>query len=494
MCAAMLFASCGTTDSSEDTQAATSSKTGVIRSSERQKLVENIESDKKPELIKVEFSGICKDEIKHHARLSDIYETDYRHNGVVGLIGSPIELKYDSVDEAQITFYYAKTQLRGIPEKNLLLMCYANENESYKEVKSAKLDTAACTVSAPISEQGVYLLLDAYTWYSTWGMDASQYAYDVDKTSFDTDWERECDTGSIMKLADKDWAKKNAPDFHVSTPEQLASAVYYVNGVNSTYGKVNITLEKDIDLTGYDWRPMGWNKASNHGFYGTVNGNGHIIKGMKIKCDYEQCGFIGYGMDITVKDISFINSDVTGTHSTGIAGGEIYGTSVWTNVYVQGKVSGGGEYGAIVGRESAITFKDCSADVTVDGKPFDYFSNRQKHTAETPVVEYYHLKRLPDGVIVRDDRKDMECTWHIELDGVQILERGTTDPRTGEPELELPTDVQWLKGTEGKHTIYLVSYIDGGYVRVSNIIEYEGTGLDDKQTTQKTVKGSIKTN
>ena len=47
MCAAMLFASCGTTDSSEDTQAATSSKTGVIRSSERQKLVENIESDKK---------------------------------------------------------------------------------------------------------------------------------------------------------------------------------------------------------------------------------------------------------------------------------------------------------------------------------------------------------------------------------------------------------------------------------------------------------------
>ena len=491
----MLFASCGTTDSSEDTQAATSSKTGVIRSSERQKLVENIESDKKPELIKVEFSGICKDDIKRHASLTDIYETNYRHNGVVGLIGSPIELKYDSVDEAQITFYYDKTQLRGIPEKNLLLMCYANENESYKEVKSAKLDTAACTVSAPISEQGVYLLLDAYTWYSTWGMDASQYAYDVDKTSFDTDWERECDTGSIMKLADKDWAKKNAPDFHVSTPEQLASAVYYVNGVNSTYGKVNITLEKDIDLTGYDWRPMGWNKASNHGFYGTVNGNGHIIKGMKIKCDYEQCGFIGYGMDITVKDISFINSDVTGTHSTGIAGGEIYGTSVWTNVYVQGKVSGGGEYGAIVGRESAITFKDCSADVTVDGKPFDYFSNRQKQKAETKVVEYFHIKRLPDGTIVRDHHDGFgNLGWVVELDGQQILHRATTDPYTGEQLLELPLDVQLLKGTEGKHTIYLDAYINDVRVRVSNIIEYEGTGLDDKQTTQKTVKGSIKTN
>ena len=281
-----------------------------------------------------------------------------------------------------------------------------------------------------------------------------------------------------MQLADKEWAKSNAPDFHVSTAQQLASAVYYVNGINPTYNKVSITLESDIDLTGYDWRPMGWNHASNHAFCGTVDGKGHYIKGMKIHMGYEPCGFIGYGWDAVMKDISFINADVSGTHSTGIAGGEVYSTNVWTNVYTQGKVDGGGrDYGAIIGRESSISFKDCSADVTVDGKPFKYFSYKQKQKAETKVVEYFHLTRLPDGVIVRDHHDGFEnLGWIVELDGQQILDRATTDPNTGEQELELPFDVQLHKGVNGKHTIYLAARINDAYVRVSNIIEYEGTG------------------
>ena len=52
----------------------------------------------------------------------------------------------------------------------------------------------------------------------------------------------------------------------------------------------------------------------------------------------------------------------------------------WINVHTQGKVSGGSDdYGAIVGRETDITFRDCTADVTVDGEPFEYLSYRQ-HT------------------------------------------------------------------------------------------------------------------
>ncbi len=43
---------------------------------------------------------------------------------------------------------------------------------------------------------------------------------DYDPTK--TDWENYGDTGSIMEIADTDWALENAPVFHVETKEQLA--------------------------------------------------------------------------------------------------------------------------------------------------------------------------------------------------------------------------------------------------------------------------------
>lgn len=52
---------------------------------------------------------------------------------------------------------------------------------------------------------------------------------DYDPTK--TDWENYGDTGSIMEIADTDWALENAPVFHVETKEQLAGVVYYVNAV-----------------------------------------------------------------------------------------------------------------------------------------------------------------------------------------------------------------------------------------------------------------------
>ena len=482
MCVCMLFASCGESEKgggegdvsfSQQSESITSSRQAseseAADSNGRQILTLDINNDKKPELTKVELSGKCSGDIERMASLSE--SGHVLHNGVVGLIGSPIEVEYDGVDDAQITFYYDKNELRGVPEKNLVLLYCTAPNEPYNTVTSAKLDTQKCVVSAAVQGKGVYLLADAYQWYGAWGEDVSEYAYERDTTCYKTDWEREFDTGSIIKLADKDWAVKNAPDFHVSTAQQLASAVYYVNGINPTYKKVSITLESDIDLTGYDWRPMGWSKSNNHAFCGTVNGQGHYIKGMKIKVGYEPCGFIGYGWDADVHDISFINADVTGTHCTGIVGGEVYSSGVWSNIYTQGKVSGGGkDYGAIIGRENGISFKGCSADVTVGGEPFKYFSYKKKQEAETPVKEIFHLTLNPDCTITRDEHKEFkEITWHVELDGVEILERGA------ENELTLETQYQWRKGSEGIHKVYLIAPGENGYVRVSNIIEYVGT-------------------
>lgn len=468
-----------TSASEEATEASAEEKTTEDevsdRYSERQTCYKNIDNSEKPEVIRIILSAMCTENLRRHAKVSDLYGVDILHSGVVGLVGAPIELELDeTVSSARLSFTYDKEQLRGIPEKNLRMLHYNEEDCFYDTVEKIVLDTDECTVTAAIEEAGVYLLVDAYQWYSCWGMDVSEFAYDFDPTAYATDWERENDTGSIMELADKDWAKENAPNFHVSTAEQLASVVYYVNGINDGE-EVTVTLEADIDLTGYDWKPMGWSNAGSHAFSGTVDGKGHTIKGMKISLGYVDCGFVGYGLGVVMKDIIFTDADVKGTACTGIAGGEIYGTTLWTNVHTSGKVSGGSDdYAGIIGREAAITFKDCSTNVTVDGKPFEYLSYRQKRIDDVEIVETFNLTLNNDMTITRDDHEGFRnLCWHIEHNGVQVLERGATDPRTNEPELVLDTKYQWIDGSSGKHTIYLVAYINGAYVRVSNIIEYE---------------------
>lgn len=72
-----------------------------------------------------------------------------------------------------------------------------------------------------------------------------------------------------------------------------------------------------------------------------------------------------------------------------------------------------------------------------------------------------------DYSISRDDVEDSEfLTWHIEHNGVQILERVALG------ELVLEPEYQWSDGATGTFTIYLIAFSDDGYVRVSNIIEY----------------------
>ncbi len=437
----------------------------------RQECRKTINNEEKPEVVKIYFEGTCADDIRKHAKVEDLYNIHVLHSGVVGLVGIPVELDYDEeVKNPRIGFKYDTSELRGIPEKNLIMLHYSEEDAFYNTVENFQLDTDMCTVSADIDEPGVYLLADAYQWYDCWGIDVSEYAYERDLTQYKTDWEREEDTGSIMALANKQWAMENAPDFHVSTAEQLASVVWYVNGIN---GEVNVTLEKNIDLSDYDWKPMGWGKGIGGGFSGTVDGQGHTIYGMTIMEDYLQSGFIGYGLGVSVKNINFEDAYVSATHCTGIVGGEIYGVADWENVNVQGKVRGGDDdYAAIVGREGDITFKNCSADVIVNGEPFEYLSYRQKREAEVEIVETFTLTLNDDYTITRDNHEGFHnLSWYIHKDGERVLGRGAEDFHTKEPELVLDTH-KWVGNSPGEYTIYLVAYINGTYIRVSNIVEY----------------------
>ena len=432
----------------------------------------------KPETVEVIFSGYCEGDISKRVDMEDIYDFDYFSSSVVGLVGSPIEVTFDNVKDAQLSFVYDPDELRGMPETNFLPMYHSSNNTTlpFQPIDDVEVDSVNHTVTIPAKKDGIYLLVDVYQWFTAWGVDASEYAYDIDMSNSESDWERSTDTGSIMELADKQWAYDNAPEFHVSNAEELASVVYYVNAFSDGSETYSIYIEDDIDLEGYDWKPIGWtDMGNNHCFRGLVDGKGHTINGMRIVEQKAQAGFIGYGLFVEMKDISFTDALVYSERSAGIAGGEIYGTTTWTGVNVQGEVdSGNDECGAIIALASGESFIDCSADVKKDGERYNYFTYDEMLKSTMKVVETFTLTLNDDYSISRDDFEGFSSLqWHIELDGVQILERGADDPYTGAPELTLDPDLQWFKGREGVHTIYLQAYQNGAYVRVSNIITYE---------------------
>ena len=331
-----------------------------------------------------------------------------------------------------------------------------------------------------ITEPGTYLMADRYQWYSCWGVDVSDYAYEVDPTSFKSDWERERNTGSIMELADKKWALENAPVFHVSTPEQLASVVYYNNAIANYATEAPdmfVYLENDLDLAGYDWVPMGWSGTQGNRFNGVFDGQGHVIKNLSIQETKEShVAFIGYSTGVTVKNVTFENAFVSGGNYTGIVGGEIYVSKEWENVRVDGVISNArGEVGSIIGREAALHFKNCSANVTYqksDGEqyPLEYFSHRLEVIATTPVTEDFTLSYDENGQVTRTtlDADYKNLCWHLEADGVMILQRGAENETVFNAAGFFEN---YPKAKERK--IWLEAYTGETYTRVSNVLEYQ---------------------
>lgn len=445
------------------------------------KISQEINNKNRPEVIRVtiEDKGPNQD-LGESASIRDTYEIDYMASGVVGLVGVPVRVAFDSEAKPRLTFTYDVNELRGIPERNLIILHEDPEGGSYVQVGQETIEYNAHTVSVDIPETGTYLLADCYQWYTVWGVDMSEYAYDVDPSEVISNWERECDTGSIMELVDRQWAMANAPVFHVSTPEQLASVVYYNNAIERyDLGSdgLYLYLEEDIDLAGYDWVPMGWLGPQSNAFNGTVDGQGHKISNMSIKTPYNNhCAFIGYSTGVEVRNITFENAYVEGGYYAGIVGGEIYMSKEWENVRVSGVIAdASGEVGSIIGREAYLHFKNCEADVISKKSGssetrLEYFSHRQEVIANTPATEDFQLIKNTDGSVTRteSDKDFMNLCWHLEADGVQLLQRGADDELTYDP-----NGIFYTYKQEGRQCLmWLEAYTGETYTRVSNILEY----------------------
>lgn len=129
----------------------------------------------------------------------------------------------------------------------------------------------------------------------------------------------------------------------------------------------DVILEKDIDLTGVEWTPVGSDKNTGTGYAGDFNGNGKFIYNLVVESDASNVGFFGgLAAGGTVHDVKFANAQVT-ANSGGAYAGVIAGSSKGKieSCNVRSSQVTGHYAGAIVGNNS-VQVNGCNAlDVEV---------------------------------------------------------------------------------------------------------------------------------
>ena len=157
--------------------------------------------------------------------------------------------------------------------------------------------------------------------------------------------------------------------------------VYNANGlmnvaelVNGGKTDINITLDKNIDLTGKDWTPIGTDY--DNAYTGTFDGGGHTITGLTVTTNDEYAGLFGYLSNFnnaagTVKNVVMEGIQITCNHRSGYAGGVVgYSWGTIENCSVSGSVSGTDCVGGVVGSQKAGSIIGCSSSATVKGKHY----------------------------------------------------------------------------------------------------------------------------
>ena len=138
----------------------------------------------------------------------------------------------------------------------------------------------------------------------------------------------------------------------------------------------------DIDLSGFDWNPIGEVDidAVPVGFTGTLDGNGYVVKNLTFDSpDVVTAGglfvVIGDFENIVncgeVRNLGLENVDVTGYYGTGALALQSLGTI--SNCYVTGKVTGANSYfcGALVGViETGGTISNCFSTASISAMTY----------------------------------------------------------------------------------------------------------------------------
>ena len=157
----------------------------------------------------------------------------------------------------------------------------------------------------------------------------------------------------------------NTNTYTVYNADGLMNIAELVNGGKTD---INITLDKNIDLTGKDWTPIGTDYDNS--YKGTFDGGGHTITGLTFTTNDEYAGLFGYlNRAGTVKNVVMEGVQITSNQIYGGSIGGVVGSSYGTieNCSVSGSISGTVYVGGVVGVQIGGSITGCSSSATVKG-------------------------------------------------------------------------------------------------------------------------------
>ena len=183
-----------------------------------------------------------------------------------------------------------------------------------------------------------------------------------------TDWQAGGEytyTVSLAAAKDPGYTIEGNGSYTVTSADGLMNIAELVNGGKSD---INITLDKNIDLTGKDWTPIGTDYDNS--YKGTFDGGGHTITGLTFTTNDEYAGLFGWlNRAGTVKNVVMEGVQITSNQIYGGSIGGVVGCSWGTieNCSVSGSVSGTVYVGGVVGAQIGGSITGCSSSATVKG-------------------------------------------------------------------------------------------------------------------------------
>ena len=244
----------------------------------------------------------------------------------------------------------ASVQLTGLSTEGDnpdIIVPYDKGSNTYTAIvapQSVAAGTAFVTCTFTNGKTFVYKMKNATDWQA-----GGEYTYTV----------------SLAAAKDLGYTIESNGSYTVYNADGLLNVAELVNGGKTD---INITLDKNIDLTGKDWTPIG--TSFDNSYTGTFDGGGHTITGLTITTKDQFVGLFGWlNRAGTVKNVVMEGVQITSNQIYGGSIGGVVGYSWGTieNCSVSGSVSGTVYVGGVVGAQIDGSITGCSSSATVKG-------------------------------------------------------------------------------------------------------------------------------
>ena len=171
-----------------------------------------------------------------------------------------------------------------------------------------------------------------------------------------------------------------AKSITISTVAELQMFSDYVNA-NHTCEGLTFLLTADLDLTGVDFEPIGWEliyekSSANyyyHPFSGTFDGQGHTISNLTVHRTMCNSALFGYTENATIKNLNVIGADILGVKRVGGLIGMMKGGTL-ENCTFRGRVvncgigtgkNTGSYTGGLVGQLASGVVRNCQVKADI---------------------------------------------------------------------------------------------------------------------------------